>query len=53
MLEGEVEVGHDLVSLGDRLEQRGAELGRLQVGEPDAFDAIDACQRGQHRLEEP
>ncbi len=53
VLEGEVEVGHDAGGGGDRLDQAGAGLRGLQVGDTHAVDAVEAGDLGQQRLEQP
>ena len=42
VLEGQVEVRRDAGRRGDGLQQRRAQLGRLQVGHADPLDAVDA-----------
>ncbi len=52
VLEREVVVGSHARRGRDRLEEPGAELGRLQVGHPDPLDPVHRCQLGQQRLQE-
>ena len=51
VLEGQVEVRRDAWGRGDRVEQGRTQFGRLQVGDPDPFDAVDGCEIGQQLLQ--
>ena len=53
VLEGQVEVRRDARGGRDRPDQVGTRLGRLQVGDPHPFDAVDAGQLGEQRLQQP
>src|SRR5690606_13720544 len=51
VLEGQVEVGHDAGGAGEDVDESGADLGRLQVADADAFDAGDFGEAGQELLQ--
>ena len=53
VLEGQVEVGRHAGRGGDRLDQAGPQLGRLEVAHPYPLDALDRGELGQQGLQQP
>lgn len=53
MLEGQVEVRHDLGGRGQYVDQAGPHLGGLEVADADALDAVHLGQLRQQGLQQP
>lgn len=52
VLEGQIEVGRDLVGAGEHVDQAGPQLRGLEVADPDPLDAVDGRQLRQQRLQQ-
>lgn len=53
VLEGEVEVGHDLGCGGEHVDEAGPHLGGLEVAHAHPLDAVDLGELGQQGLQQP